>query len=49
VRRGVIRRALRGQYVRALAETSRTKGRAAAARQVARRLRRALWRRTPGR
>jgi glycosyltransferase involved in cell wall biosynthesis len=49
VRRGVIRRALRGQYVRAMAETSRTKGRVAAARQVGRRLRRALWRRIPGR
>jgi glycosyltransferase involved in cell wall biosynthesis len=49
IRRGVIRRALRDQYVRTIAETARTRGRVAALRQVGRRLRRALWRRTPGR
>jgi glycosyltransferase involved in cell wall biosynthesis len=38
----VLRRALRGQYLRILPETARTKGVGAAARQVGRRVRRAL-------
>jgi glycosyltransferase involved in cell wall biosynthesis len=42
VRRGVLSRALRGQYVRTIPETARTKGAGAAVRQVARRVRRAL-------
>jgi glycosyltransferase involved in cell wall biosynthesis len=44
--RGVLRRAIRGQYLHTLPETVRTRGAAAAARQVGRRLRRALgtWR-----
>ena len=41
-RRRVLRRAVRAQYVRALAETAETQGAAAAARRVGRRLRRAL-------
>jgi glycosyltransferase involved in cell wall biosynthesis len=49
VQRRVIRRALRDQYVRTIAETARTRGRGAALRQVGRRLRRGLWRRMPGR
>jgi glycosyltransferase involved in cell wall biosynthesis len=49
VRRGVVRRALRAQYVRTAAETARTKGPLAALRQVGRRVRRALWPRRAGR
>ena len=41
-RRRVLRRAVRAQYVGALAETAETQGAAAAARRVGRRLRRAL-------
>jgi glycosyltransferase involved in cell wall biosynthesis len=41
-RRRVLRRAMRAQYIGALAETAETQGAAAAARRVGRRLRRAL-------
>jgi hypothetical protein len=47
--RRVLRRAIRGQYLRALPETARTKGVGPAVRQIGRRLGRALGSRRSGR